>query len=128
MVNFRKSKEVGLINSEVSNMFHLKSNLIVYQSNGFIYHASKHKNDFISIRDFYYAVDSIPKIISNPYFIYYDCVKNSLRYYKKIREYVCLVINLTETYAYVSTIYPVNKKTIDKLKNQNTKRTICVKI
>ncbi|CDF20585.1 unknown [Clostridium sp. CAG:609] len=57
-------------------------------------------------------------IISKPYFMYYDKVKNSIRYYKRVKEFVCVVVNINETSAFVSTIYPVRKATVDKLKNK----------
>jgi len=37
--------------------------------------------------------------------------------YKKLTEYVCVVVNITATEAFVST-YPVSKKVIDKLENR----------
>ena len=45
--------------------------------------------------------------------------KKSIKYYKKLDEFVCLVVNVLDDYAYVSTMYPVTKKTIDKIKDKN---------
>lgn len=116
----KKTKIVGKISSSICK----KNNISCYkeydilQSLGLIYHINKHINDFININSFNKTIKSIDKIITSPLFVYYDPVKNSLRYYKKLDEYVCVVVNILEDYSFVSTVYPVNKKTIDKLKNR----------
>lgn len=89
------------------------------QSLKLIYHVNKHVNDFISVDSFNDTLANVDKVISSPYYVYYDPIKNSLRYYKKIDEYVCVVVNILNDYSFISTIYPVNKKMIDKLKNKN---------
>lgn len=86
---------------------------------GLIYHVQKHLNEFISVDSFNKTLLNIPNIITAPYYMYYDKVKNSIKYYKKIEEFVCVVVNIKENGAFVSTIYPVNKVTIDKLKRKH---------
>lgn len=75
-------------------------------------------NDFVSVDSFNMTMLKIKDVITSPYFVYYDSQRNSLKFYKKIEEYVCVVVNVTSTEAFVSTVYPVNKKNIDKLKKQ----------
>lgn len=116
-----KMKVVGVIDSNFCKKHNINfyANFKIEQSLGLIYHVQKHLNDFISVDSFNSTLMSIPKIISNPYYMYYDSVKNSIRYYKKVKEFVCVVVNISNTNAFVSTIYPINKKNIDKLKNRN---------
>lgn len=115
-----KNKTVGKIDSKfcTKNGISRYSNFKIEQSLGLIYHVQKHLNDFISVDSFNKTLTEIPTIISKPYFMYYDKVKNSIRYYKRVKEFVCVVVNINETSAFISTIYPVRKATVDKLKNK----------
>ena len=76
------------------------------------------KNDFKSVDSFNLTLLNIKEAISKPYYMLYDPIKNSIRYYKKIEEYVCIIVNINEASAYVSTLYPISKDNIDKLKKQ----------
>ena len=115
-----KTKIVGSIESKHCKKYNISqyANYKIEQSLGLIYHVQKHMNDFISVDSFNITMASITQIISRPYFVYYDPVKNSLKYFKKIKEYICVVVNIVGDGALVSTVYPVNKKNIDKLKNK----------
>ena len=65
------------------------------------------------------TIASIPKIIKEPSFVYYDPNKKSLLYFKEIDENVCVVVKLNlrkNKNPYVATIYPVNDRKIEKLK------------
>ena len=107
-----KSKEVGRLDKKFCNKYGLENctNFKIVQSLGLIYHAQKHMNDFVSVDSFNETMLKIKDVISYPYFVYYDTQKNSLKYYKKVVEYVCVVVNITSTEAFVSTVYLVNKK------------------
>ncbi len=59
---------------------------------------------------------NINEIINNPYYIEYDEKKQSLKYYGKIEQYVCVVVKLDKKGPFVSTVYPQGKTKIDKLK------------
>lgn len=116
----KKTKIVGKISSSIckTNNISVFSGYDIVQSLGLISHINKHVNDFISVDSFNKTLANVSKVISSPYFVYYDPIKNSLKYYKKLDEYVCVVVNILNDYSFVSTIYPVNKKTIDKIKNK----------
>lgn len=116
----KKTKIVGKISSSIckANNISCFSGYDIVQSLGLISHVNKHVNNFISVDSFNKTLANVDKVISSPYFVYYDPIKNSLRYYKKLDEFVCVVVNILNDYSFVSTIYPVNKKTIDKLKNK----------
>ena len=51
-------------------------------------------------------ISKIDKILSKPYFIYYDKEKQSLRYYKLLDEYVCVIVKLSkkDNYIYIQFI------------------------
>ncbi len=115
-----KTKNVGIIESKYCKKYNVCCyvNYKIEQSLGLMYHVQKHMNDFISVDSFNITMLNISQIISKSYFVYYDPIKNSFRYYKKLKEYVCVVVNVMENSAFVSTIYPINKKNIDKLKSK----------
>lgn len=117
----KKTKLVGKISALICNQYNISCYIDyeIVQSLGLISHVNKHVNDFISVDSFNKTIANVDKVISSPYYVYYDPIKNSLRYYKKIEEYVCVVVNILNDYSFISTIYPVNKKMIDKLKNKN---------
>ena len=113
-----KIKTVGKLDAKFcrENSINEYSNMKIVQSFGLVKHVQKHINDFTCVNSYNKTMSNIDKIINNPYYRVYDPVKNSIKYYGKIDQYICVVVNLTNTEAYVSTLYPVNKKTIDKLK------------
>lgn len=115
-----KTKIVGKINSKFckDNNITNYSNMKIVQSFGLVKHVQKHINDFTDVNSYNLTMSSLDKIINKPYFVSYDSVKNSIKYYGQVKQYVCIVVNLTNTEAYISTFYPVNKKTIDKLKKK----------
>ena len=61
---------------------------------------------------------NIDKIISSPYYVEYDEKRNSLKYYGKVDQQVCVVVRLDKKEYFVSTFYPLSKKKIDKLKSK----------
>ena len=114
-------KKLGKINEKYIEEFKLykHKDKIITQSLDLYIHVQKHIKQFQSIDSYNNTIFNIEKIISNPDFVYFDKEKNSLRYFKYIDEYVCAIIKLTnKRELYIATIYPVNKKTIDKLEQK----------
>lgn len=79
-------------------------------------HTSKHVEDFKNVDSYNTTMSNIDKVISEPYFIFYDKQKHSLRYYKKLDEFVCVIVKLSnKRQLYVQTVYPVSVDKIQKL-------------
>ncbi len=117
-----KTKEVGIIEKKYITKYDLKiANEKIIQSLGLVYHAQKHTGNFCSVDSFNKTLLDIPKILKKPYYVSYDPDKNSLKYYGKIVEYVCIVVNITDTENFVSTFYPVGKSKIDKKRYEENK-------
>lgn len=115
-----KTKTIGVIDKKHIKKYNLKlSNNKIIQSLGLVYHTNKHINDFHSVDSFNNTLQNLNKIVNKPYYIEYDSIKNSLKYYGKLTEYVCVVINITDTVNFVSTFYPVGKNKIDKKRYNN---------
>lgn len=117
-----KSKNVGSIGKKFIKKYNLKiANEKIVQSLGLVHHTQKHLENFCSVDSFNRTLIDIPKILSKPYYVSYDNDKNSLKYYGKIVEYVCIVVNITDTENFVSTFYPVAKAKIDKKRFEDNK-------
>lgn len=116
----KKTKKIGELDKKlcIDNGIPQFANMDIVQSFGLIKHVLKHANQFCSVDSFNTTLSNISDIISKPYFVYYDSIRHSFRYYKKVKEYVCVVVNITSTEAFVSTFYPIKKSSIDKLKNK----------
>ena len=57
-------------------------------------HTNKHANDLITLDSYHNTLMNIDKIISSPYYVEYDKKRNSLKYYGKVDQYVCVVVRL----------------------------------
>ena len=115
-----KTKEVGKITKEVAKKCRIENyeDFPILQSLGLPFHTSKHANDFNSVDNYNETLSNINIIIKKPYYVKYNKDKNSLQYYGKIKQYTCVIVNILENNAYVSTMYPINKAKIDKIKNK----------
>lgn len=73
----KKTKLVGRISTSICK----KNNILCYsgyeivQSLKLIYHVNKHVNDFISVDSFNKTIANVDKVISSPYYVYYDPIK-----------------------------------------------------
>lgn len=115
-----KTTIVGKVNAEFCKMQGIEeySDFLIAQSTGLIYHASKHSKEFSNEEGLQKSLNSITEILLEPYFMYYDETKKSIKYYKKIDQFVCVVVNILTHNAFVATIYPVSQKSIEKLKGK----------
>lgn len=114
-------KIVGSISEQIANDNNISQyeNLEIVQSTKLDIHTNKHANDFFSIDSYYNTLMNLDKIIKKPYHVEYDKKRQSLKYYGKVDQYVCVVVKLDRKEIYISTIYPQSKDKIDKLKNKS---------
>lgn len=114
----KKNILVGKIQESIVSFYSLNKyeDYNIYLSLSLKYHTDKHKNNFINNSSYYYTLKNVSNILLSPEFVYYDYSKNSIKYFKKIREYVCVVVKIDKDKAFVATFYPVSKKSILKLK------------
>ena len=117
-------KTVGYISNDIVEKYKLYDyrDKKIVQSLDLYVHVAKHAKEFESVDSFNYTMLNIPKIISEPLFVYYDKNKNSLLYLKEMKENVCAVVKLNlrkNKDSYVATIYPINKNKINKYIEQS---------
>lgn len=118
------NKIVGKISDDIVEKYHLYEyrNKEIIQSLDLYIHVAKHAKEFESVDSYNHTLNSIPEIISNPFFVYYDPHKNSLSYFKKIDENVCAVVKLNlrkNKDNYVATVYPISKHKVERLIEQS---------
>ena len=119
----KTTKVVGSISREIAKEYSLYEyeGREMHQSLNLYLHIKKHINEFISFDSYNKSITNIDKIISDPYFVYYDTNRNSLLSYKKIDEFTCVVVKLNiknNKNIYVSTMYPVNEAKIERQKSK----------
>lgn len=117
-------KIVGRISDEVANRYKLYEyrGVEIVQALDLYSHVHKHIHEFKSVDSFNKAIFNIDKIISDPYFVYYDKNKNSLHYFAELDEYTCVIVKISlkkNKDTYVATVYPISKEKIDKYKEKS---------
>jgi len=115
---------VGKISDEVIEKYKLYDyrNKNIVQSLDLYVHIAKHVKEFKSIDSYHNTISNIENIISDPFFVYYNKKRNSLLYFKKIDEEVCVVVKLIlreNKDSYVASIYPVSENKIQKCIEQS---------
>lgn len=116
-----KTKIVGYIDEKVAKENNIEeyANKEILQSTKLDIHTNKHADNFFSIDSYHNTLINIDKIIKKPYYVEYDKAKESLKYYGKIDQYVCIIVKIKDKRElYVSTFYPQSKEKIDKLKDK----------
>ncbi len=123
MTKKEKTVVVGKLTKSFCKKYGIKHGIDfeIVQSLGLIYHTQKHLNNFANVQFYSDSLANISQVFSAPYHVIYDDSRKSIKFYKKISQYICVVVNILENYAYVSTIYPISKKAIDKMKNKRIK-------
>lgn len=115
------TKIVGYISKQIAVKNDIKEYIDkeILQSTKLDIHTNKHASDFITLDSYHNTLMNIDKIIKDPYYVEYDSDRDSLKYYGKLNQYVCVVVKIKEKREiYVSTFYPQSKEKIDKLKNK----------
>lgn len=118
---------VGTISDEIVDKYKLYAyrNKTIVQSLKLYIHVEKHIKEFKNIHNYYRAIRGIKEIIADPYFVYYDNLRNSLLYFKQLSENVCVVVKLIlkkNANCYVATLYPISKKKIERYLSMDDKR------
>lgn len=124
MAKEKIKKIVGRISNEIVERYKLYDyrEKEIVQSLDLYQHVAKHVQDFKSVDSYNHAITNISEIIASPIFVYYDSERNSLLYFKEIDEDVCVVVKLNlrkNKDNYVASVYPVNKRKIERLKEQS---------
>jgi hypothetical protein len=99
----KTTKIVGYVDKKIA----YDNNIIEYaekdivQSTKLDIHTNKHAADFFSIDSYHNTLININEIIKNPYYVEYDSKKDSLKYYGKVDQYVCVIVKIKEKKNYI---------------------------
>lgn len=108
---------LGEVSNEVVEKWQLyeyKNKKIVMYPEAKEHSKDRHINDYKSVDDYYYVMDSLEEIINNPDYVFYDKSKAGLEYYKNIRENILVAIRVVPGKELkVRSVYPVEQEKIN---------------
>lgn len=117
-------KIVGFIDKNLCKKWCLEdySERPIIQSLGLYVHIAKHASEFISVDSFNYTIDHINDVIIEPDYVYYNQECNSLEYYKRLMENVCVIVKLNnKRELYVGSLFPATENKINGRKLKEAK-------
>ena len=110
-------KILGEVSNEVVEKWQLyeyKNKKIVMYPEAKEHSKDRHINDYKSVDDYYYVMDSLEEIINNPDYVFYDKSKAGLEYYKNIRGNILVAIRVVPGKELkVRSVYPVEQEKIN---------------
>lgn len=119
---------LGEVSNEVVEKWQLyeyKNKKIVMYPEAKEHSKDRHINDYKSVDDYYYVMDSLEEIINNPDYVFYDKSKAGLEYYKNIRGNILVAIRVVPGKELkVRSVYPVEQEKI----NNRRKKEIDMKM
>lgn len=87
-----------------------------------INHCLEHISEYDNEKDFYYTLNNLDKIIKNPDYVYYDCNKKGLEYFKKLNGNILVAVRINDGYELkIKSFYPVTKSKIQRKKKNEEK-------
>lgn len=108
---------LGEVSNEVVEKWQLyeyKNKKIVMYPEAKEHSKDRHINDYKSVDDYYYVMDSLEEIINNPDYVFYDKSKAGLEYYKNIRGNILVAIRVVPGKELkVRSVYPVEQEKIN---------------
>ena len=108
---------LGKVSNEVVEKWQLyeyKNKKIVMYPEAKEHSKDRHINDYKSVDDYYYVMDSLEEIINNPDYVFYDKSKAGLEYYKNIRGNILVAIRVVPGKELkVRSVYPVEQEKIN---------------
>lgn len=108
---------LGEVSNEVVEKWQLyeyKNKKIVMYPEAKEHSKDRHINDYKSVDDYYYVMDSLEEIINNPDYVFYDKSKAGLEYYKNIRGNILVAIRVIPGKELkVRSVYPVEQEKIN---------------
>ena len=108
---------LGEVSNEVVEKWQLyeyKNKKIVMYPEAKEHSKDRHINDYKSVDDYYYVMDSLEEIINNPDYVFYDKSKAVLEYYKNIRGNILVAIRVVPGKELkVRSVYPVEQEKIN---------------
>lgn len=119
----QNKKVVGILEKSVIDKWILDEPVDskIYQSMGLYKHIFKHIEEYSSIDSANYTLDHIEDVISNPEYVSFNPIQNSIEYYKTLLEPVSVVVQKDEqNLLYVASVYPVTETKINNRKQKET--------
>ena len=79
----------------------------------------RHMADYASVADYYYVMDSLEEVVSDPDYVFYDKSKSGLEYYKNVRGNILIAVRVAKgAELKVRSVYPVSYEKIENRKKK----------
>ncbi len=79
-------------------------------------HVSPHISEFINIESYLFTLSHLTDVLNSPDVTYYNKKNNSFEYYKYLKEYVCVIVKISNKNSlFLGSFYPVKET---KIKNR----------
>ena len=79
----------------------------------------RHIDDYETIEDYYYVMNSLEKIINNPDYVFYDKSKKGLEYYKQLKSDILVAVRVNNGKELkVKSVYPVKRSKVENRKKK----------
>lgn len=110
------SKIIGYVSKKVCDDLNLEEQIgkSIKMTAPLLEHIAKHSEEYESVESCLYTISNVSDIINDPDYIYFNNKNNSIEFYKYLKEYVSVVVKVTnKKNLYIASIYPVKKSKID---------------
>ena len=113
---------LGKVSNEIVEQWNIpeqrNKNVVIYDE--VLEHSKqRHINDFYSEKDYNFVMNSLPDIIKNPDYVFYDKSKNGLEYYKRVNHNVLVAVRVNKGRELkVKSVYPVEDIKIENRKKK----------
>ena len=113
---------LGKVSKEIAKNWNInehKNKKIVIYEEAIKHSTERHIDDYETIEDYYYVMNSLEKIINNPDYVFYDKSKKGLEYYKHLKSNILVAVRVNNGKELkVKSVYPVKRSKIDNRKKK----------
>ena len=123
-----KYKYVGTLNENIADYWgiseHKNKPIVVFEDR--VNHVvDRHKDEFGSEVEIMKIYNELDRIIKHPDYVYFNKNKNSLEYYKKNKDNVCVAVRISPgNVLKIRSWFPVKKSKINNRKSKETNTII----
>lgn len=118
-----ESKIMGCVSKKVAEELHLEEQTgkTIKLTPPLFEHIAKHSEEYENVDSCLYTLANLTEIINNPEYTYFNKKNNSIEYYKFLKEYVSVIVKVTnKKNLFIASVYPVKKTKIDnRLERKN---------
>ena len=113
---------LGKVSKEIAENWdineHKNKKIVIYEE-AIKHSMERHIDDYETIEDYYYVMNSLEKIINNPDYVFYDKSKKGLEYYKQLKSDILVAVRVNNGKELkVKSVYPVKRSKVENRKKK----------